>query len=110
MLTEPATSILELTRVIDLLTSTIQAALSARLRCRYLQLQQISSLKESHSYQQKTVPNHQSKTELLLWITNIDLCNVQPPAQALIQTDASIKGWGQPAMVYLQGECGQPRK
>ena len=53
LLTEPETSILELTRVIGLLTSTIQAVLPARLQYRYLQLQQISSLKESHSYQQK---------------------------------------------------------
>ena len=98
LLTEPETSILELTRVIGLLTSTIQAVLPARLQCRYLQLQQISSLKESHSYQQKIVLNHQSKTELLWWITNLDLCNgrslIQPPAQVLIQTDASTKGWG----------------
>ena len=34
LLTEPATSILELTRVIGLLTSTIQAVLLARLQCR----------------------------------------------------------------------------
>ena len=47
LLTEPETSILELTRVIGLLTSTIQAVLPARLQCRYLQLQQISSLKEA---------------------------------------------------------------
>ena len=73
LLTKPETSILELTRVIGLLTSTIQAVLPARLQCRYLKLQQISSLKESH--QQKIVLNHQSKTELLWWITNLDLCN-----------------------------------
>ena len=75
LLTEQETSILELTRVIGLLTSTIQPVLPARLQCRYLQLQQISSLKESHSYQQKIVLDHQSKTELLWWIANPDLCN-----------------------------------
>ena len=89
---------LELTRVIGLLTSTIQAILPARLQCRYLQLRQISYLKEKHSYQQKIVLNHQSKTELLWWITNLDLCDgrslIHPPAQVLIQTDASTKGWG----------------
>ena len=62
---EPETSILELTRVIGLLTSTVQAVLPARLQCRYLQLQQISSLKESLSNQQKIVLDHQSKIELL---------------------------------------------
>ena len=81
-----------------LLTSTIQAVLPARLQCWYLQLQQISSLKESHSYQQKIVLNYQSKTELLWWTTNLDFCNgqslIQPLAQVLIQRDASTKGWG----------------
>ena len=85
-------------KIIGLLTSAIQAVLPARLQYRYLQLQQISSLKESHSNQQKIVLDHQSKTELLWWITNLDLCNgrslIQPPAQVLIQTDASTKGWG----------------
>ena len=58
LLTEPATSILDLTKVIGLLISTIQAVLSARFHFWYLQLQQISSLKESHSNQQKNVLNH----------------------------------------------------
>ena len=43
LLNNPQTSILELTRLIDLLTSTIQAVLPARLNCRLLQIQQISS-------------------------------------------------------------------
>ena len=75
LLTEPATLILELTRVTGSLTSTIQAVLPARLQCRYLQLQQISPLKESHSYQQKIVLNRQSKIELLWRITNLDFSN-----------------------------------
>ena len=103
--TEPETLILELTRVIGWLSSTIQAVLPARLQCRYLQLQQISSLKESHSYQQKIVLNHQSRTELLWWITNLDLCNgqslIQPPAQVSIQSDASTKGWGGNLQWYI---------
>ena len=70
----------------------------ARLQFWYLQLRQISSLKESHLYQQKIVLNHQSKTESLWWITYLDLCNDRPLieflAQTLIQTDASSKGWG----------------
>ena len=93
LLKEPATSILELTRVTGSFTSTIQAVLPARLLCRYLRLHQISSLKESDSYQQTIVLNHQSKTELLWWITNLDLCNgqslIQSPAQVLLQTDLS---------------------
>ena len=45
LLTEPETSILELTKVTGLLTSAIQLVLPPRLQCRYLQLQQIASLK-----------------------------------------------------------------
>ena len=67
-------------------------------------LQQISYLEESHSYQQKIVLSHQSKTELQWWIINTDLYNgwslIQPPAQVYIQTGASRKGWGQAATVY----------
>ena len=87
---------LELTNVIGLFTSTIQAVLPERLQCQYLQLQQIPSLKKSHSNQQKIFLNLQSKTKLQWRIINLDLCNdqllIQPATQVFIQTDASIKG------------------
>ena len=63
LLKNPQTSILELTRLIGLLTSTIQAVLPARLNCRFLQIQQISSLSENLSYLDKIV-NENSKIEL----------------------------------------------
>ena len=47
LLNNPQTSILELTRLIGLLTSTIQAVLPARLNCRFLQTQQIPSLRKT---------------------------------------------------------------
>ena len=95
LLNNPQTSILELTRLIGLLTSTIQAVLPARLSCRFLQIQQISSLSESLFYLDKTVLNENSKIELKWWVQNLELCNgwplIQPPAHILIQTDASTK-------------------
>ena len=98
LLNNPQTSILELTRLIGLLTSTIQAVLPARLNCRFLQMQQISSLSENLSYLDKIVLNEDSKIELKRWVQNLELCNgralIQPPAELLIQTDASTKGWG----------------
>ena len=98
LLNNRQTSILELTRLIGLLTSTIQAVLPARLSCRFLQIQQISSLSESLFYLDKTVLNENSKIELKWWVQNLELCNsrplIQPPADILIQTDASTKGWG----------------
>ena len=42
-------SLLDLTKVIGILTSTIQAVLSARLQFRFLQQQQILSLKQTNS-------------------------------------------------------------
>ena len=60
-LNNPQTSILELTRLIGLLTSTIQAVLPARLNRRFLQIQQISLLSENLSYLDKIVLNENSK-------------------------------------------------
>ena len=63
LLNNPQTSILELTRLIGLLMSTIQAVLPARLNCRFLQIQQISSLSENLSYLDIIVLNENSKIE-----------------------------------------------
>ena len=63
LLNNPQTSILELTRLIGLLMSTIQAVLPARLNCRFLQIQQISSLSENLSYLDIIVLNEKSKIE-----------------------------------------------
>ena len=82
--------------LIGLLMSTIQVASPARLNCRFLQMQQISSLTERLSYLDKIVLKENSKTQLKWWVQNLELYNgwvlVQPPAEALIQTDASSKG------------------
>ena len=64
LLNNPQTSVLELTRLIGLFTLTNQAVLPARLNCRFLQIQQISSLSENISYLYKIVLNENSKIEL----------------------------------------------
>ena len=88
MLNNPRTSILELTRWIGLLKSTIQAVLLARLKCPFLQMQQISSLSENLFYLDKIALNENSKIELKWWVQNLELCNsralIQPPAEVLI--------------------------
>ena len=61
LLNNPQTTILELTRLIGLLGSTIQVVLQARLNCRFLQMQQISYLSENVSYLDKIVLNENSK-------------------------------------------------
>ena len=64
LLNNPQTSVLKLTKLIGLLTSTIPTVLPARLNCRFLQMQQISSLSENLSYIDKIILNKNSKIEL----------------------------------------------
>ena len=49
----PETTVLELTKVLGHLTSTISAILPAKLHCRFLQQQQIQALKKNGSYEVK---------------------------------------------------------
>ena len=91
-------SILELTKLLGLLCSTVQAVLPAQLQLRYLQQLQIRTLQQERCYYQQITLNQKSKQELTWWIQNLSLCNgrclVQPPPQMMIQTDASKIGWG----------------
>ena len=77
-------------------------------------MQQISSLTKNLYYLDKIVMNENSKIEQKWWVQNLELHNgralVQLPTKVLIQTDASIKGWGQRAMESKQGKCGLLRK
>ena len=57
LLNNPQRSILELTKLIGLLTSTVQAILPARLNFRFPEIQQISSLLENLSYLDKIILN-----------------------------------------------------
>ena len=61
LLNNPQTLILELTRLIGLLTSTVQAVLTARLNCCFIQIQQIF-LSENLSYLDKIVFNKTQKS------------------------------------------------
>ena len=61
--------------------------------------QQIQALKKNGSYKSQVLLNKESQLELLWWVKNIKLYNgkilIQLPAQALLQTDALLTGWGQ---------------
>ena len=89
-------SILQLTKLIGLLSSTAQAVLPAQLQFRYLQQIQVELLSRDPSYQHQVTLNSSAKQELLWWVQNLKLCNgrclVQPQAQMVIQTDASKTG------------------
>ena len=61
----PETTVLELTKVLGHLTSTISAILPAKLHCRFLQQQQIQALKKNGSYESQVLLNKESLLELL---------------------------------------------
>ena len=88
-------SLLNVTKLIGTLSSTIQAGLPARLQFRFLQQQQILSLKQTQSYLTLVKLTPMAKNELLRWVNNLELCNgrlvIQPQTQVLIPTDASRK-------------------
>ena len=77
-------------------------------------MQQISSLSENLSYIDKIILNENSEIELEWRVQNLELCNgwalIQPPAEVLIQTDASTKGWRQREVESKQGGCGLLKK
>ena len=98
LILNPQTLVIELTRLIGKLSFTAQAVLPGRLQHRSLQLQQIEALRLTQSYQSKVVLNLQSLEELQWWKENLSLQNGRPlkigQADLVIQTDASMTGWG----------------
>ena len=92
------TTVLELTKVLGQLKSTILAILPAKLHCRFLQQQQIQVLKKNGSYESRVLLNKESQLELLWWVKKIEIYNgrslIQLSAQVLLQTDASLTSWG----------------
>ena len=66
-------TLLDLTKLIGTLSSTIQAVLPARLQFRFLQQQQIVSLKQSQSYLTLVKLTPMAKNELLWWVNNLEL-------------------------------------
>ena len=66
--------VLEVTKLIGLLVSTIQSALPAQLNFRYLQQQQINALKKIGSYVLSL--NMESKEELQWLFRNLKISNV----------------------------------
>ena len=88
----------ELTKLLGLLASTIQAVLLAQVNVRYLQQQQIKALRATQYYQATVLLNSNSKEELQWWIQNLQIFNgrylILPQKFLTIRTDAYIKGWG----------------
>ena len=64
LLQKTQVSILELAKLIGLLSSTFQAVLPAQINLKYLQQQQIQALKTQGSYCKKVILNGTSQEEL----------------------------------------------
>ena len=90
------TSVLSLTKLIVLLSSTVQATLPGKIQFHFLKHEQISSPKNQGSYQGYVILGNLARQELLWWIENIRLSNdskiQQQAPQMTIQTDAPTKG------------------
>ena len=109
-----STTLLELTRVIGLLSSTLQAVEHPKIQLRFLQQQQIVCRREEMNYQSVVTLNTKSRTELTWWIGNLRFCNgrtfSQLNPQIIIQTDPSLTGWEQSATGFKHQGNGQRKR
>ena len=68
LLSSHFTTLVELTRVMGLLSSTIEAVEPVKIQLTFLQLQQIVCLRENMNYQSVVTLNIKSRTELTWWV------------------------------------------
>ena len=108
LLRSHSTTLVEFTRVVGLLSSTIQAVEPAKI----IQQQQIVCLREKNELSVSN--NTKSRTELTWWIENLRFCNgrtfSQLNPQVIIQTDASLTGGEQSAMGFKHQGNGQRKR
>ena len=99
LLRNHSATLLELTRVVGLLSSTIQAVEPAKIQLKFFSTTTNCVSKEKKkNYQSVITLNTKSRKELTWWIENFWFCNGQTFSQlnpqVIIQTDASLAGWG----------------
>ena len=98
LLRNHSATLLELTRVVGLLSSTIQAVEPAKIQLKFFSTTTNCVSKEKKkNYQSVITLNTKSRKELTWWIENFWFCNGQTFSQlnpqVIIQTDASLAGW-----------------
>ena len=97
-LDNPVTTVRELSKVLGLLSSSIQAVFPAPLHYRYLQQAKNSVLKKQNSYEALIFLNSDALEEVRWWRNNLVAWNGRAPlhqsTDLTIETDASLKGWG----------------
>ena len=113
LISNPRTTLWEMTSLLGFLCSTTQAVLPAMLQIRFLQQQQIVAIRNNYSYQSTMYLNQDSIQELQWWFNNLEICNgnliVSPTSKTVIQSDASKKGWGRIVRKCQQGVIGLSR-
>jgi hypothetical protein len=91
-------SVRQLAEIIGMLSAAAAAVLPAPLQYRHLQLLKIRSLISSQSYESKVTLTPESKEELRWWVLHLQQVNgksiISPGPDVVIQTDASLLGWG----------------
>ena len=77
--------VLELTKMLGHLTSSILAIVAAKLHCRFVQQQQIKALKKNGSYKSQVLLNKEFQSKLHYWVKNIEIYDgstwIQLPAK-----------------------------
>ena len=113
LISNPRTTLWEMTSLLGSLCSTAQAVLPAMLQIRFLQQQQIVAIRNNYSYQSTMYLNQDSIQELQWWFNNLEICNgnliVFPTSKTVIQSDASKKGRGRIVRKCQQGVIGLSR-
>ena len=109
----PLTSILDLTKLIALLSSKVRVVLPARLQYRFLHELQIEAMKRENSYlarvnkalfSKRRIPLADRESEALQWEKRKAVRTTISDTKG-----ASLKSWGPTAMEFQQRECG-PRR
>ncbi|XP_044130754.1 uncharacterized protein LOC122943828 [Bufo gargarizans] len=94
----PQMSLRHLARIIGLLASSIQAIFPAPLHYRALQRLKIAHLRSGASYADLVSLDAETTDEMRWWIHNLSVWNgraiVGPQPDLIIESDASLHGWG----------------
>ena len=97
-LTTESISAQQLSSIVGKLVAARSAILPAPVYVRHLQFQLIQALRTAQSYRTQIILNKESQGELKWWIHNLQTWNgkdiLPPPPDLIIQSDASLQGWG----------------
>ena len=103
MLAQDTTTVHKLAQLIGTLTATMQAIHPGPLYYREMQMLKTKQLLHSQTYSAKITLTPKCREELRWWLLHMETWNgkaiMSPGPDMIIQTDASLKGWG----AYLEG-------